>query len=108
MAVSATFNVGDLTHYVEDVIEDPSNLRPNPHEKGEANVRACPKESKESTWAKEVKNNQHCPTRFKPCFLFLALKLALFWEALFDMILWSLLDESYFFGLPYVFIFARI
>ena len=40
MAVSATFNVGDLSPYVEDSIEDPSNLRSNPLEEGEVDARA--------------------------------------------------------------------
>ena len=29
MAVSTTFNIGDLSPYVEDYFEDPSNLRAN-------------------------------------------------------------------------------
>jgi len=34
MVVSATFNIGDLRPYVEDALEDPSNLRSNPPEEG--------------------------------------------------------------------------
>jgi len=34
MAISATFNVGDLSPYIDDYFEDPSNLRTNPLEKG--------------------------------------------------------------------------
>jgi len=41
MAISATFNVGDLSPYVEDSIEDPSNLRANPPEDGEVDAGAC-------------------------------------------------------------------
>jgi len=38
MAISATFNIGDLSPYVEDCFEDPSDLRSNPFEEGEVNV----------------------------------------------------------------------
>ena len=41
MAVSATFNVGDLSPYVKDSVEDPSDLRTNPSEEGEVNAGAC-------------------------------------------------------------------
>jgi len=41
MGVSATFYVGDLSPYVEDSIEDPSDLRANPPEEGEVDVGAC-------------------------------------------------------------------
>ena len=40
MAVLATFNVGDLSPYVEDSLEDPSDLRPNPLEEGEVDAGA--------------------------------------------------------------------
>jgi len=42
MAVSATFNIGDLSPYVEDTIEDTSNLRSNTSKEGEVNARAFP------------------------------------------------------------------
>ena len=41
MGVSATFYVGDLSPYVEDSIEDPSDLRANPPEEGEVDAGAC-------------------------------------------------------------------
>ena len=41
MAVSATFNIGDPSPYVEDSTEDPSDLRSNPSEEGEVDVGAC-------------------------------------------------------------------
>jgi len=40
MAVSVTFSVGDLSPYVEDSLEDPSDLIPNPPEEGEVDARA--------------------------------------------------------------------
>jgi len=40
MVVFATFNVGDLSPYVEDSIEDPLDLRSNPSEEGEVDVGA--------------------------------------------------------------------
>ena len=42
MDVSATFNIGDLSLYVQDTIEDPSDLRSNPFEEGEVDVREYP------------------------------------------------------------------
>jgi len=42
MVVSATFNVRDLSPYVEDIMEDPSDLRSNPSEEGEVDVGVCP------------------------------------------------------------------
>ena len=41
IAVSATFNIGDLSPYVEDTIEDPSDLRSNPSKEGEVDAGAC-------------------------------------------------------------------
>ena len=38
MAISITFNVGDLSPYMEDCFEDPSSLRLNPLEGGEVDV----------------------------------------------------------------------
>jgi len=38
MAVSTTFNIRDLSPYVEDNFEDPSYLRTNPLQKGEIEV----------------------------------------------------------------------
>jgi len=40
MVVSATFNIGDLSPYVEDSIEDPSDLRLNPSEEGKVDAGA--------------------------------------------------------------------
>jgi len=45
MAVSATFNIGDLSPYVEDNFEDPSDLRPNPSQEGEVDAGALAKET---------------------------------------------------------------
>jgi len=42
IAVSAMFNIGDLSPYVEDTVEDPSDLRSNPSEEGEVNAGAFP------------------------------------------------------------------
>jgi len=42
MVVSATFNIGDLSPYVEDTMEDPSDLRSNPFEEGEDDARPYP------------------------------------------------------------------
>jgi len=48
MAVLATFNIGDLSRYVEDSIEDPLDLRLNPSDEGEVDVGAClPRTSRE-------------------------------------------------------------
>jgi len=58
MAVSATFNIGDLSPYVEDAIENPfryysqqklSNLRSNPSEEGEDDEGALAQKPKGST-----------------------------------------------------------
>jgi len=42
MAISATFNIRDLSPYVEDTVEDPSDLRSIPFEEGEIDVGAYP------------------------------------------------------------------
>ena len=42
MAASTTFNIGDLSPYVEDTIKDPSNLRSNPSEEEEVDAGAYP------------------------------------------------------------------
>ena len=42
MAISATFNIGDLSPYVDDPIEDPSDLRSNPSEEREVDAGAYP------------------------------------------------------------------
>jgi len=34
MVVSATFSIEDFSSYVEDFLEDPSDLRPNPPKEG--------------------------------------------------------------------------
>jgi len=39
MAVSATFNIGDLSPYVEDAMENPSDLRSDPSEEGDVDVK---------------------------------------------------------------------
>ena len=44
MAILATFNIADLSRYVKDCFEDPSNLRSNPFE-GEVTVGHDTKES---------------------------------------------------------------
>jgi len=41
MAISATFNIGDLSPYVEDCFEDTSDLRANPLEEGEVDAKQC-------------------------------------------------------------------
>jgi len=38
MAVSATFNISDLSPHTEDNIEDPSDLRANPLQEKEVDV----------------------------------------------------------------------
>ena len=38
MAISATFNIGDLSPYVEDYFEDPSDLRSNSFKEGEVDT----------------------------------------------------------------------
>jgi len=45
MAVSAMFNIGDLSPYVEDNLEDPSDLRSNPSEEGKVDAGALAKEA---------------------------------------------------------------
>ena len=56
MAVSATFNIGDLNPYMEDNIEkpseyysqsEPSDLRSNPSEEGEVDAGALAKEDQD-------------------------------------------------------------
>jgi len=47
MVVSATFKVGDLSPYMEDALEDPSNLRSNSLEEGQIDVGACSMESQD-------------------------------------------------------------
>jgi len=42
MAILATFNIVDLSTYVEDTIKDPSDLRSNPSEEKEVDAGACP------------------------------------------------------------------
>ena len=42
MVVSATFNIGDSSPYVEGTIEDPLDLSSNPFEEGEVNAGAFP------------------------------------------------------------------
>ena len=34
-------NIGNLSPYVDDTMEDPSDLRSNPSEEGEVDARAC-------------------------------------------------------------------
>jgi len=41
MALSATFNIGDLSSHVKDSIQDPSYLRTNSSKEGEVVVGAC-------------------------------------------------------------------
>jgi len=40
IVVSTTFNIGDLSPYIEDTIEDPLDLMSNPFEEGEDNTEA--------------------------------------------------------------------
>ena len=40
MAISATFNFGYPSRYMEDTMEDPSDLRLNPSEEGEVDAEA--------------------------------------------------------------------
>jgi len=42
IAVSTMLNIGDLSPYVEDTVEDPSHLRSNPFEEGEVNAGTFP------------------------------------------------------------------
>jgi len=39
MAISATFNIRDLSPYMEDTMEDPSDFRTNPFEEGEVDAQ---------------------------------------------------------------------
>ena len=59
MAVSATFNIGDLSLYVEDNIEDPSDLRSNPSEEGEVDAGALAKETQGNLGDQQAKDNQY-------------------------------------------------
>ena len=45
MAVSVTFNIGDLSPYVEDCFEEASNLRSNPQEEREVDAEQGMQES---------------------------------------------------------------
>ena len=58
MVVSATFNIGDLSPYVEDNIEDPSNLRSNPSEEGEVDAGALAKEAQDTLGDQQAKDSQ--------------------------------------------------
>ena len=58
MAVSATFNIGDLSPYVKDNFEDPSDLRSNPSEEGEVDARALAKEAQGNLGDQQAKDNQ--------------------------------------------------
>jgi len=58
MAVSATFNIGDLSPYVEDNIEDPSDLRSNPSEEGEVDAGALAKEAQDNLGDQQAKDSQ--------------------------------------------------
>jgi len=58
MAVSATFNIGDLSPYVEDNIEDPSDLRSNPSEEGEVDAAALAKEAQGNPRDQQAKDDQ--------------------------------------------------
>ena len=42
MAVSATFNIGDLSPYAEDTVQDPSDWRSDPYEEVEVDIGPCP------------------------------------------------------------------
>jgi len=57
MAVSATFNIGDLSPYVKDNFEDPSDLRSNPSEEGEVDARALAKEAQGNLGDQQAKDN---------------------------------------------------
>jgi len=59
MAVSATFNIGDLSPHVEDNIENPSDLRSNPSEEGEVDAGTLAKETQSSLGDQQAKDNQH-------------------------------------------------
>ena len=86
MAISTTFNIGDLSPYVKDTLEDPSNLRPNPSEGGEDDAGACQQRDLKGSKAQGNQERVDCPTKLKYCPLFLAPKLVLFWEAILKMI----------------------
>ena len=78
IAVSATFNMVDLSPYVEDTVEDPSDLRSNPSEEGEVDAGACPYGNSEDNQGHGSKNNRHWPTKFKHSSLFLVPEFTLF------------------------------
>jgi len=68
MAISSTFNIGDLSPYVEDAIENPSryysqqkpsDLRSNPSEEGEVDAGALAKGTLGIPEDQQVKEDQH-------------------------------------------------
>jgi len=66
MAVSATFNVGNLSPYVEDALDDPLNLRSNPLEEVSLMPEQVPWSPKLSIMLRKIKRIKHWPIRFKP------------------------------------------
>jgi len=58
MAVSATFNVSDLSPYVEDSIEDPSDLRPNPLEEREVDAGVGEQRPQDHSGSSQDKKDQ--------------------------------------------------
>ena len=50
--------IGDLSPYVEDNIEDPSDLRSNPSEEGEVDAEALAKEAQGNLGDQQAKDNQ--------------------------------------------------
>jgi len=75
MAVSTTFNVDDLSPFVEDNFEDPSDLRANPLKEGEVDAEQGtlegspnPNQAQGNAIAKEGQANQVLTTQIQALF----------------------------------------
>ena len=51
-------NIGNLSPYVDDTMEDPSDLRSNPSEEGEVDVGTLAKEAEGNLGDQQAKDNQ--------------------------------------------------
>jgi len=59
MAISAKFNIGYRSRYVEDTVGDRSYLRSNPSKVEEVHTGAYHKDIQQRSKAKEIKNKGH-------------------------------------------------
>ena len=100
MVVSTTFNVGDLSPYVEDALEDSSDLKSNPLEEGEVDIVACTKEFQGVNMNQENQEQPTLANQIQALFSFPSSQTSTVLGVLLEMIPWSLLDEAYFVGLP--------